>query len=136
MTAGLRAPYDRLVRRLVLLVNLAVVLSPAATAASAQPPTEPEPVPSHAARAPEVEIVGHRLVCLHGTWAGARVRFTYAWLRDDSILPGATGHSYRPTAADRGHVFTCIVKASAREGSEEEESWNAVELGGPVEVAV
>jgi len=124
-------------RRLLLLAAVGgtvAVLGPAASVASAVPPTEPEPAPpGYATGAPEVEIVGRRLVCLHGTWAGARVRFTYAWLRDGAALPGATGRSYRPTAADRhGHVFTCVVRASNREGSEEEESWNAVELGGPV----
>jgi hypothetical protein len=123
------------VRRSLLLVSLAAVLGPAASAASALPPTEPEPAPTFAAGAPEVETVGHRLVCLHGTWAGGRVRFAYAWLRDGS--PWATGRSYRPTAADgHGHVFTCIVKASGREGWGEEESWNAVQLGGTREVPI
>ena len=111
-------------RRLLLFVTLAAVLGPAASAASAQAPYDNEP--------PEVQVVGNRLACARGGWEGSRVRFTYAWLRDGARW--ATGRAYRMTAADRGHAFTCVVKGSNREGSEEEESWNAVESARPGEV--
>ncbi len=57
------------------------------------------------------------------------VEFSYTWLRDGSTW--TTGGTYSLTSADKGHRFTCIVKGSNREGFEEEESWNAIEIPCP-----
>jgi hypothetical protein len=59
-----------------------------------------------------------------GTWTGsAPITFEYQWLRCDAAgqncveIPGATGASYQPTAADAGHTIVVVVTATNGAGS-------------------
>lgn len=45
-------------------------------------------------------VVGARLRASAGTWEPASVRTSVQWLRDGVAIPGATGETYRVTAAD------------------------------------
>ncbi len=108
---------------LTVLSGFVVLLGVAAPLASAEPAYDVEP--------PEVEVAaGGRLVCGSGSWEGAGISFTYTWLRDGSVVPstGRVPAEYILGNADKGQTFTCIVKGTNSEGSEEEESWNAVEI--------
>ncbi len=85
--------------------------------------------PAYDVEPPEVEVApGNRLVCSPGSWEGAGIQFSYTWLRNGSTW--ATGPVYNLTSADKGSTFTCIVLGKNSQGSEEEESWNAVEIPG------
>ena len=109
----------RLTTFLAVIGGLLVLLGIGASVASAEVPYDVEP--------PEVEVApGNRLGCSPGSWNATSVEFTYTWLRDGAKW--ATGGIYSLKAEDKGHIFTCIVKGSNREGFEEEESWNAVEI--------
>ena len=117
-SAGVRR---RLTILLAVLGGLLVLLGAGASLALAEPAYDVEP--------PEVEVApGNRLVCSPGSWEGAGVQFTYRWLRNGSTW--ATGAVYILTSADKGSTFTCSVLGKNSEGSEEEESWNAVEIPG------
>jgi streptogramin lyase len=59
--------------------------------------------------APEV---GESLTCSDGTWSSALRSVARQWLRDGVAIPGATGASYTPVAADRGRSVTCRVLAT------------------------
>ena len=58
-------------------------------------------------------------------WTGQpRTGVSYAWLRDGAAIPGATGASYVPVAADEGRALSCAVTVintvgTARRTSEE-----------------
>ena len=59
-----------------------------------------------------------------GTWTGsAPITFEYQWRRCDAAgqncvdIPGATGPSYQPTAADAGHTLVVVVTATNGAGS-------------------
>jgi len=111
----------RITTLLAVIGGLLALSGLAAPVASAEPAYDVEP--------PEVQLAsGLRLVCGPGSWQGAGITFSYTWLRDGAAF--ATGSVYSLTNADKGHTFTCIVKGSNHEGSEEEESWNAFEYGG------
>ncbi len=113
----------RVIFLLTVLSGLVVLLGVAAPLASAEPAYDVEP--------PEVEVApGSRLVCSPGSWEGAGIKFTFTWLRDGSVIPttGRVPAEYILGSADKGQIFTCIVKGTNSEGSEEEESWNAVEI--------
>ena len=123
LSAGVRR---RMTILLAVIGGLLALSGFAAPLASAEPAYDVEP--------PEVQLApGLRLDCNPGSWQGAGISFTYTWLRDGSAF--ATGSIYSLTNADKGHTFTCIVKGSNHEGSEEEESWNAFEYGGGAEAA-
>jgi hypothetical protein len=51
------------------------------------------------------------LSCDTGTWAGAPNEFTFRWLRNGAVIPGAEGPAYTQTAADGGSVLQCEVEA-------------------------
>jgi glucose/arabinose dehydrogenase len=59
-------------------------------------------------------IPGARLTCLPGTWTGAG-SFTYEWLRDG--VRRSAGVTFRPTAADVGHLISCQVTTRNTDGS-------------------
>jgi hypothetical protein len=59
--------------------------------------------------------VGGALICLGGPSTG--VSFTYQWLRDGSVISGATGASYQLQSADQGTAVQCEVTASSVEGA-------------------
>lgn len=56
-----------------------------------------------------VPVVGQPLQASHGTWTGSPTSYQEWWIRCkpscDTIIPGATGLSYTPTAADAGAVL-------------------------------
>ena len=43
---------------------------------------------------------------------GGNPSFSYYWTRDDQVIPGATGQTYRATAADYGRAVTAFVTVS------------------------
>jgi hypothetical protein len=104
-----------------------MLLGPGAAVAAAELPYNNEE--------PEVEIKGRlvpgeRLVCAAGSWEGGVFEFKYEWLREGSVIAGASGSVYFIAAADRGYKISCIVFARNAEGTEFEESWNSVEIPG------
>jgi hypothetical protein len=84
------------------------------------PPTSPVPPPQHApvnTSAPTIAgspTAGAKLTCTPGNWSAA-TSFTYEWLRDGT--PRAAGETYRPGAADVGHLLSCRVTATNATGS-------------------
>ena len=77
-------------------------------------PTTTEPAPS----------VGARLLRTLGSWSGAPTSYTYQWVRCDgdgttgcADVPGETGTSYLPVAADVGKAFRVKVTAVNAGGS-------------------
>ncbi|MBP2216012.1 S8 family serine peptidase [Arthrobacter sp. CAN_C5] len=53
--------------------------------------------------------VGVQLTTTIGTWAPAPVTLTYQWLRDGTLISGATQTTYTPVAADVGRTLTIKV---------------------------
>jgi hypothetical protein len=61
--------------------------------------------------------VGATLTCANGTWTGGpSPMFTVQWLREDVLIPGATGSTYDVQAADVEESLTCEVTASNSAG--------------------
>jgi hypothetical protein len=57
--------------------------------------------------------VGQQLSCSKGSWTGALpLVFTYAWLRDGTVITGASANTYVVEPADRGHALACQVTAT------------------------
>ncbi|WP_068112942.1 carboxypeptidase regulatory-like domain-containing protein [Nocardioides dokdonensis] len=63
-------------------------------------------------------FIGKPLTADPGTWNAANPSFTYQWLAAGQVLPGATGTTYTPTAADEGKVIAVRVGASVPQGSD------------------
>jgi hypothetical protein len=63
-------------------------------------PTDPEPQATPT------------LSCEAGTWSGATADFTYRWLRNAVVIPGADEPTYTQSGADAGSVLQCEVEAS------------------------
>ena len=59
--------------------------------------------------------VGKRVSVSLAPWTPQPTSVTYRWLRDGQEIPGATGSSYVPTAADRGSLLW-VVARGRREG--------------------
>ncbi len=56
---------------------------------------------------------GASLSCVKGSWTGAPApRFTYAWLRDGTLIPGASEGSYTVPSGEEGHTIACEVTAT------------------------
>jgi hypothetical protein len=60
---------------------------------------------------------GQRLTCKSGVTATSGVTLTYAWLRNNAAIAGATGSTYTVTGADVSHHLQCRVTATTAEGS-------------------
>jgi hypothetical protein len=56
------------------------------------------------------------LTCDEGGWLGTPT-FEYAWLRNGSTIPGATGRDYTVTGDDAGTALQCQVKATNAGGA-------------------
>ena len=56
------------------------------------------------------------LVCIKGVWKGA-LSFSYMWLRNGAVIPGATKFYYVPTDVDAGTSIACKVTATNKSGS-------------------
>ncbi len=90
--------------------------SPPASPPPAPPPAPPKHAPVNTS-APAIHgsaTPGAKLTCTPGGWSGA-ASFAYEWLRDGA--PRAAGATYRPRAADIGHLLSCRVTASNAAGS-------------------
>ena len=57
-------------------------------------------------------VVGETLTATAGTWNPAGVTLAYQWLRDGSIIGGATGSRYRLTTADVGRQISVAITGS------------------------
>ena len=57
-------------------------------------------------------VVGETLTATAGTWSPAGVTLAYQWLRDGSIIGGATGSRYRLTTADVGRQISVAITGS------------------------
>jgi hypothetical protein len=57
--------------------------------------------------------VEQKLSCSKGSWTGVLpLVFTYAWLRDGTVIPGASANTYVVQPADQGHALACQVTAT------------------------
>lgn len=61
--------------------------------------------------------VGRTLTCSAGTPAGTSPRLTYAWVRDQIPIAGATASTYTVKGQDSGHHLQCEVTATDGGGS-------------------
>jgi hypothetical protein len=73
-------------------------------------------------------LIGERLVCGAGSWAGAVSEFSYKWVRD--AITVASGLTYIVSAADEGHSLWCVVTAIGSGGASEAESGNSIAIPG------
>jgi hypothetical protein len=60
---------------------------------------------------------GQTLTCHPGLPAGATAQLTYAWLRDEIPIAGASGSTYQVKGQDTGHHLQCEVTATDGGGS-------------------
>ena len=103
-------------------VAYASLVGPIAAAAATLTPTSP-PAISGTAR------VGGELTAGNGLWSATTTGYTYIWLRCNTngrvclTIPGATGSSYKPVAADRGHAL--VAEVVARAGPEKQAAFSA-----------
>ncbi|MBP2456802.1 hypothetical protein ABID70_002326 [Clavibacter michiganensis] len=56
-----------------------------------------------------VAAVGRTVTARPGSWRPGPVTFTYAWLRDGRLIPGATASTYAITEDDRGRLLSVRV---------------------------
>jgi serine protease len=56
--------------------------------------------------------VGVELHAQPGTWTPGPVDFTYQWLRDGTLISGATGETYVPAGLDAGKTLWVLVTGS------------------------
>jgi hypothetical protein len=62
--------------------------------------------------------LGAATSCNEGTWTGNPAPwFTYQWLKNDVVIPGATSKTYTPVAGDVGATLKCQVTAYNAAGS-------------------
>ena len=56
-------------------------------------------------------IIGRSVAADRGTWGGDTASFAYQWLRDGSVIPGATSREYTLETADEGQDIGVRVEA-------------------------
>jgi surface antigen len=56
-------------------------------------------------------VVGHTLSTTNGTWSITPDEFRYQWYAGSTPIDGATGSTYRPTAAEAGERIHVVVTA-------------------------
>jgi hypothetical protein len=75
-------------------------------------PTNPgEPIVSGIAQP------GRILITTVGIWLNAPTSYTYNWLRNGNIIPGATSQTYTPVTADVGFVLQSQVISNNSDGA-------------------
>jgi hypothetical protein len=60
---------------------------------------------------------GETLTCSEGGWEGSPTSYEYEWLRDGTVIAGATSSEYALTAADESSAVQCQVNAVNGEGA-------------------
>jgi hypothetical protein len=101
-------------------VLLSTLIALPATAAAENPATGPGLAGAAVSAVPEQGVpgpptiqgdarVGAVLTADTGTWTPEEVTFSYEWLRNDSLIYGATEQNYTPTAADMGATLKVRV---------------------------
>ena len=80
--------------------------------------------------------LGVTLAGIPGSWAGGKpVSFTYQWQQCDAAgancipISGATGETYKPSAADAGHALVLLVTAQSAGGAASVASPPTVAIG-------
>ncbi|WP_144762192.1 S8 family serine peptidase [Curtobacterium sp. 9128] len=58
--------------------------------------------------------VGKKLTAGHGDWNARGVSYSYQWLRDGEVVPGAVDKKYKLGTSDVGHRFQVRVTATAK----------------------
>ena len=61
--------------------------------------------------------VGQTLSCSQGVWFNSPTSYTYQWLRDGTVISGATSSTYVVVSGDLGHSISCTVTATNAFGS-------------------
>jgi hypothetical protein len=105
-------------------LGLAKLLRPyilSACGAPCQSTGPPPPQSPRSLRRPALRgtpVVGHTLTCLPGSWTGSRpIVFSYRWLRNGKVTPGALDRLRKLRAPDAGRSIACRVWASNASGS-------------------
>jgi hypothetical protein len=80
---------------------------------------------------PTAAHVGDTISCDPGAWSGSPSSFEFQWLRDGSVIPGATASNYVVTSDDVGTSITCRVTATSNAGSADAESSALVPTASP-----
>jgi hypothetical protein len=70
--------------------------------------------------------VGSQLSCINGGFLNAPKTLTYAWLRNGTVIAGATSPTYTLVAADLGTSVGCRITASNDAGSGDSSSGTLV----------
>jgi hypothetical protein len=99
---------------------VAVQTGPTGGGVSSKLPLAIAPVPPPAPQTPPQAVPGPpggAVSCDVGTWAPPASAYAYRWLRGGIPIDGATGPSYRPTAADAGPPISCEVTATGPSGT-------------------
>jgi hypothetical protein len=92
---------------------------------------ETPPVPTLAPEVSGTPALGHTLNCSTGGWSGRPApSFTYQWLREGTIIGGATANTYVVVEADQGDSLACKVTATNNAGQASALSSNTVRVPG------
>jgi len=88
--------------------------------AALQPGVFEEPANTAPPTISATAAVGDVLSCSPGSWTGdpAPTAFAYTWLRDGSVINGASNSGYTAQSADEGHSVFCEVYATNAAGNE------------------
>ena len=79
--------------------------------------------------------VGQTLSCSQGVWFNSPTSYTYQWLRDGTVISGATSSTYVVVSGDLGHSISCTVTATNAFGSTPATSNAVVIVALPVNTA-
>lgn len=114
---------NRRARRIACALGVAAVAACGVAASSIASTTAPEGVPVNTSP-PSISggapVVGQPITASHGGWTGSPTSYEDWWIRCkptcDTIIPGASGLQYTPTAADVGAVLEFGEMASNAAG--------------------
>ena len=102
---------------------------PSLTASNAPPVLSASPVVTG------TPAVGQTLSCSQGVWFNSPTSYTYQWLRDGTVISGATASTYVVVSGDLGHSISCTVTATNAFGSTPATSNAVVIVALPVNTA-
>jgi hypothetical protein len=93
--------------------------------------SETPPVPTLAPEVSGTPALGNTLNCSTGGWSGHPApSFTYKWLRDGTVVAGATANTYTVVEADQGDSLDCKVTATNSAGQASALSSNTLRVPG------